>query len=90
MCSAGTPGRIAPPQLPQAWYSFGEHYGYLLIDAPDNATAAAFSVGISAGGALRNADTFPLLTVEETMAMLGKAQGLPYRTPGTGDNPAPR
>ena len=67
------------------WYAFGEHDGYLIVEAPDNAAAAAFSVGIASGGALRTAETTPLLTVEETIAMLGKARELPYRTPGTGD-----
>ena len=66
------------------WYGFGEHDGFVLIEAPTNVAAAAFSVGIASGGALRSAETTPLLTVEETIEMLGKAQGLPYRTPGTG------
>lgn len=66
------------------WYGFGEHDGFVLIEAPTNAAAAAFSVGISAGGALRSAETTPLLTVEETIEMLKQAQALPYRTPGTG------
>ena len=66
------------------WYGFGEHDGFVLIEAPTNVAAAAFSVGIAAGGALRSAETTPLLTVEETIEMLKKAQGLPYRSPGTG------
>ena len=66
------------------WYGFGEHDGYLLIEAPTNVSAAAFAVGISAGGSLRSADTTVLLTVEETIEMLQKAQGLPYRPPGAG------
>ena len=65
------------------WYSFGEQDGFVLIEAPNNVSAAAFSVGISAGGSLRSAETTPLLTVEETIDMLAKAQGLPYRSPGT-------
>lgn len=64
------------------WYGFGEHDGYVLIEAPDNVAAAAFSVGISAGGSLSSAETTVLLTVEETIDMLGKAQGLPYKAPG--------
>ncbi len=64
------------------WYSFGQQDGFVLIEAPNNSSAAAFSVGISAGGALRSAETTVLLTVEETIEMLGKAQGLPYRPPG--------
>ena len=64
------------------WYAFGEHDGYVLIEAPDNVSAAAFSVGISAGGSLRSGETTVLLTVEEAIEMLEKAQGLPYRPPG--------
>ena len=66
------------------WYAFGSQDGYVLIEAPDNVSAAAFSVGIAAGGSLRGAETTVLLTVEETIAMLEKARDLPYRPPGTG------
>jgi uncharacterized protein with GYD domain len=65
------------------WYSFGEQDGFILIEAPDSLSAAAFSVAVSAGGALRSAETTALLTVEETIQMLQKAQGLPYRPPGS-------
>jgi uncharacterized protein with GYD domain len=65
------------------WYSFGEQDGFVLIEAPNNVSAAAFSVGISAGGSLRSAETTVLLTVEEAIEMLEKTQGLPYRPPGT-------
>lgn len=64
------------------WYAFGEHDGFVLIEAPNNVSAAAFSVGIAAGGSLRSTETAVLLTVEETIEMLKKAQGLPYRAPG--------
>ena len=64
------------------WFAFGEHDGLVLIEAPDNVSAAAFSVGISAGGSLRSAETTVLFTVEEAIDMLQKAQGLPYRPPG--------
>ena len=64
------------------WYGFGEHDGFVVIEAPDNVSAAAFSVGISAGGSLSSSETTVLLTVEETIEMLKKAQGLPYRAPG--------
>lgn len=65
------------------WYGFGEHDGFVLIEAPNNVAAAAFSVGIAAGGSLRAAETTVLLTVEEAIAMLEQAQGVPYRPPGT-------
>ena len=65
------------------WYAFGDHDGDVLIEAPDNVSAGAFSVGISSGGSLSSAQTTVLLTVEEAIVMLEKAQGLPYRPPGT-------
>ena len=34
------------------WYGFGEHDGFVLIEAPSNVSAAAFAVGIAAGGDL--------------------------------------
>ena len=64
------------------WYAFGEHDGFVLIEAPDNAAAAAFSVGIAAGGRLRSSEVTVLLTVEETLEVLRKAKDLPYRLPG--------
>jgi len=64
------------------WYAFGKHDGFVLIEAPDNTAAAAFSVGISAGGSLRSAEITVLLTVQETIDMLRRAQELPYRPPG--------
>ena len=65
------------------WYAFGEHDGYVLIEAPDNRSAAAFSVGISSRGSLGASQTSVLLTVEETIEMLQKAQELPYKAPGS-------
>ena len=67
------------------WYGFGEHDGYVLIEAPDNVAAAAFSVGIASRGSIRSAETTVLLTVEETIDMLRKAKDLPYRPPGMGE-----
>ncbi len=64
------------------WYSFGEHDGVVLIEAPNNVAAGAFAVGIASGGSLRSAETTVLLTVEEAIEMMQKSQGLPYRAPG--------
>lgn len=64
------------------WYGFGKQDGVLLIEAPNNVSAAAFSVGISAAGSLSSAETTVLLTVEETIEMLKKAQTITYRPPG--------
>jgi uncharacterized protein with GYD domain len=64
------------------WYAFGGHDGFLLVEAPDNVSAAAVSVAASAGGGVRSTETTVLLTVEEMLEALGKAGDLPYRPPG--------
>jgi uncharacterized protein with GYD domain len=64
------------------WYAFGEHDAYTLWEAPDNASMAAVALAITAGGALRSLETTVLLTVDETMVALRKAQQVGYRAPG--------
>ena len=64
------------------WYSFGSHDGYNLWEAPDNVSMAAVALAISGGGALSSFETTVLLTVEETMEELRKAETVRYRAPG--------
>ena len=64
------------------WYAFGEHDGYTLWEAPDNVSMAAVALAISGGGALSSLETTVLLTVDETMDALRKAQQVGYRAPG--------
>jgi hypothetical protein len=44
---------------------------------------AAVALAIGGGGALGSIETTVLLTVEETIEALGRAQGVGYRAPGT-------
>src|SRR4029453_3009197 len=64
------------------WYAFGEDDAYTLWEAPDNASMAAVALTITAGGALSSLQTPVLLTVDETMDALRKAQQVGYRAPG--------
>ena len=64
------------------WYAFGTHDGYNLWEAPDNVSMAAVAVAISAGGALSSLETTILLSVEDTLDALRKAEGIRYRPPG--------
>jgi uncharacterized protein with GYD domain len=64
------------------WYAFGEYDGCSLWEAPDNVSMAAVAIAIGAGGALSRIETTPLLTVEETLEALGRAQQVAYRPPG--------
>jgi uncharacterized protein with GYD domain len=65
------------------WYAFGTHDGYNLWEAPDNVSMAAVALAISGGGALSSFETTVLLTVDEAIAALRKAEQVRYRTPGT-------
>ena len=64
------------------WYAFGEHDGYNLWEAPDNVSMAAVALAITGGGALSSFETTVLLTVDETMDALSRAEQLEYRAPG--------
>ena len=64
------------------WYAFGEHDGYNLWEAPDNVSMAAVAVAIGGGGALSSFATTVLLTVDETLDALRKAEQVGYRPPG--------
>jgi uncharacterized protein with GYD domain len=64
------------------WYAFGEFDGYCLWQAPDNVSMAAVGFAISGGGALSKFETTVLLTVDETLNALRRAQSVGYRPPG--------
>jgi uncharacterized protein with GYD domain len=64
------------------WYGFGTYDGYNLWEAPDNVSIAAVVLAISSGGALSSIETTVLLTVDETMEALRRAQQVQYQPPG--------
>jgi uncharacterized protein with GYD domain len=64
------------------WYAFGTHDGISLWEAPDSVAMAAVALAIGGGGALRSIETTPLLSVEETVDALTRAQTVGYRAPG--------
>ena len=51
---------------------------------PDDVSMAAVAVAIGAGGALGSLDTTVLLSVEETLDALRRAQQITYQAPGGG------
>ena len=61
------------------YYAFGKDDAVIILDLPDNVTAAAVGLTTSASGAVRTRTT-PLLTVEEVDQAL-KVQ-MKYRPPG--------
>ena len=63
------------------WYAFGAYDGYTLWEAPDNVSMAAVALAIGSGGALSKIETTPLLTVDDTLQALKRAQGVAYKPP---------
>lgn len=65
--------------LKGAWLCFGDYDTVVVVDMPDNVSAAAFALAIGAGGSCKAVKTTPLLSVEEGIAAMKKAGGSGYR-----------
>ncbi len=66
-------------RLESFYFAFGEHDTYVILDLPDNETAAAVALTVNAaGGATTN--TSVLLTPEEVDAAANRS--VDYRPPG--------
>ena len=83
----GTKRRVAVEQmvsglggkLEAIYYAFGDADAYVIVEAPDNVTAAAVSLAVNASGAV-SLKTTPLLTPEEIDQAAKKSVN--YRPPG--------
>ena len=65
------------------WYAFGEFDGVFLMEAPDNAAAAAVGMAVGASGALSEIETTVLLDMDEAQDAMRKAAEATYRPPGS-------
>jgi len=65
------------------WYAFGEFDGVFLMEAPDNASAAALAMAVGAGGALSEVETTVLLDMDEAQDAMRKAAAATYRPPSS-------
>ena len=65
------------------WYAFGEFDGVFLMEAPDNASAAALAMAVGAGGALSQVETTVLLDMDEAQDAMRKAAAATYRPPAS-------
>jgi uncharacterized protein with GYD domain len=63
------------------WFAFGEFDGVFLVEAPDNATAAAMAMAVGASGALSKLETTVLLDMDEAREAMSKAGSSTYRPP---------
>jgi uncharacterized protein with GYD domain len=68
-------------KLVGGWLAFGEADVVLISDMPDNVSAAALAMAVSAGGALKTIKTTSLLTAEEGLEAVRKAADTGYKPP---------
>jgi uncharacterized protein with GYD domain len=60
------------------WLCFGEYDLIVILDLPDNVSAAAFSMAVSAGGAISAIKTTPLMSIEDAVEAMSKAGASVY------------
>ena len=71
-------------KLQGLWYAFGESDGFALVEAPDAVTGAGLALAITASGAFRKFETTVLMTQDELLDALEKAQDIAYVAPAAG------
>jgi uncharacterized protein with GYD domain len=67
-------GKVGP-----FWLSFGEHDLVGVFEMPDNVSAAAFAMAVSAGGACKHIKTTPLLGLDQALEAMKKAATCGYK-----------
>jgi len=63
------------------WMTFGQFDYAIICSFRDNATAASFAFAVAAGGAVAHNQTTPLLTFDEGMRALRRANKAGYKPP---------
>ena len=63
-------------------YSFGDYDGLIILEAPDEKTAAAGILSAVSAGHVKDIKTNPLLTIEDAMEVFRRAGEATYRAPG--------
>jgi uncharacterized protein with GYD domain len=63
------------------WYSFGEFDGALIMEMPDDASAAGFAVTVASTGSLTKFETTPLMSPADGIEAFRKAAAASYSPP---------
>jgi uncharacterized protein with GYD domain len=68
-------------RLLDGWFAFGDYDILVICELPDNVSAAALAMAVSAGGALKAVRTTPLLSFDDGLAAMRKASQAAYTPP---------
>lgn len=71
-------------KIESAYFAFGDYDIVAIANMPDNVSAAAFSLAVSAGGSVKSIRTTPLMTIREGMRAMRQAKRSGY-TSASGD-----
>jgi uncharacterized protein with GYD domain len=62
-----------------AWMAFGDYDLVMIIEMPNNVSAAALALAAAAGGSCKTVKTTPLLTIAQGLSALRKAGTSGYK-----------
>lgn len=68
-------------KIESLYYSFGEYDAVGIMDMPSNVNAAAVSLAVSAGGAVKSMQLTPLMEMDEGVAAMKAAAAAAYSPP---------
>ena len=68
-------------KLQSGWLAFGKYDVVVILEMPDNVSAAGIAMAFAAGGAVKTVATTVLMTPEEGMRAMKKAAEAAYRPP---------
>ena len=68
-------------KLQSFYLAFGEYDAVVIVEMPDNVSAAAVSIAAAAGGGVKAIMTTPLMTTQEGKEAMRKAGQAGYRAP---------
>ena len=60
------------------WMAFGEYDIVAIVELPNNVSAAAFSIAVSAGGTVKGFKTTPLMSMDEAVEAMELAAESAY------------
>ena len=63
-------------KLVGSWYCFGDYDLIIIADVPNNESMTAIALAIAAGGAIKSAKTTVLMTGDEAVAGMKKAEAV--------------
>ena len=69
-------------KLIDGYMTFGDSDLVIIVDAPDNITAAGMLIKVASSGALDNVSTTVLLDMNDAVAAIKKAGEFDYTPPG--------